>query len=327
MLSEFLKGFVASPTEIAVFVVVVVAFLAFLTWYAVATQRRARRRRRAEAEQRYADLVGELKLTRSDEEAIERLAEYLRFPEKKYILLQNHGIFNSCAERALNDGVVSDGTVSALRVRIGYSGDRAARAVESSVEIPAGAGVVLLDERDRLIRARVAEPDPAAFRVEIDPDGPRLIHGAVVEVIYHDGSGIYAFETGVLVHNDAELQLSHSEQVRRVQRRRYYRGRLRLPVYMKLARRPDRPVQTELVDIGGGGASIVAPDDRYERGVQVELTFHPDSIGTLHLSGSVVRVSHRGRLLHVSFDNLARPQRDQLVGFALRRDTGRDRSD
>ena len=155
MLADFFQGFLPSLAEIIVFGIVIVAFVIFLVWYAIASRRRERRRQRADAQQRYAELARELGLSRSDEGVIDRLARYLRDPDKKYILLQNHSAFNDCTDRALADGVASEGEVAALRVRLGFSGVPAGNEPESSSEIPPDAGVLILDKNDRLIRGKV----------------------------------------------------------------------------------------------------------------------------------------------------------------------------
>ncbi|HKJ85424.1 MAG TPA: PilZ domain-containing protein, partial [Spirochaetia bacterium] len=150
-------------------------------------------------------------------------------------------------------------------------------------------------------------------------DAPRLTTGSLVEVVYQNGSGIYRFESGVLANPPGEMELSHSERLERVQRREYYRGRVRLPVYVKLAREPERPERTQLIDVGGGGASFRAPDPRFQRGEHVELTFHPDSAAPLHLPGRIVRESKGGRVAHVSFDDLTPSTRDRVYGFLFQR--------
>ena len=319
VVSELIRGFTPSSTEITIFVVVVVAFVAVLIAYSTATRRRERRRRIVMSERRYRGQLEELGLSKSDEECLETLYRFWQ-PERKYLLLQNHTVFNDCAERAMADGAIGEGQVSALRVRLGFSGQPVGAELESSAEIPAGSGVVLADSHDRMIRARVMEPTPSSFRVSTDEDAPRLTTGSLVEVIYQNGTGVYRFDASVLANPPGEMELSHAERVERVQRRRYYRGKVRLPVYVKLAAEQERPEPTWFIDIGGGGASFFAPDDRYQRGESVEMTFHPDSQQAIHLVGRIVRESRGGKVVHVKFTDVAPSTRDRVLGFLFRRE-------
>lgn len=260
MLSDFLQGFTASTAETVIFIVIVLAFIGGLTWFAVASRWRDERRQLAAAERRFDQLVESLNLSRSDRATLEALSDHLRHASDKYLLLQNHTVFDGCVESAVAVGTVSEGEAAALRVRLGFSGEPAGTEPESSTEIPVGSGLAILDIHDRAIPGRLAEHTPSSFSVDTDPDAPRLTTGSLVEVVYQNGSGIYRFESGVLANPPGKMELSHSERLERVQRREYYRGSVRLPVYVKLARVPERPERTQLIDVGGGGASFRAPD-------------------------------------------------------------------
>ena len=323
MVFDFLQGFAPSPAEIVIFSVIVVVGIALLVWYASFSRRRERRRQRAAAERRYEQLVEEHALNNVDQGVLERMAGYLKRPEQKPLLLQNHTVFNDCAERALTDDVVGSGEVSALRVRLGFAGTPAGAEPESSSEIPVGSGVMVIDNHDRMIAGKVVSPTPAAFRVETDRDAPRVTTGTLVEVVYQNGTGIYQFGTAVLANPAGQMELSHAEQLRKVQRRNYYRGEVRLPVFVKLASEDEKPTQTQLIDVGGGGASFFVPDDRFQRGEHVEMTFHPDSAQALHLPGRIVRESKGGKVAHVSFEDLKPATRDKVVGIALRSQTAK----
>ncbi|MFW5743686.1 MAG: flagellar brake protein [Spirochaetota bacterium] len=323
MVFEFVQGFAPSPVEIAGFALVVAALVALLVWFAVRSQRREERRQRDAARRRSEELIEERALTQSDRGLLERLAAYLDQPEHVYLVLQNHTVFNDCAERALADDAVTEGDVSGLRVRLGFGGEPSGAEPESSSEIPTGSGVVIVDNHDRTIRGRVLEPSASAFRVETDKEAPRLTSGSLIEVIHQDGSGVYRFESAVLSSEPGTLQLSHAENLERLQRRRYYRGEVRLPAYVRLAKSDERPERTELIDVGGGGASFYAPDDRYQRGEHVEITFHPDSSEPLHLPARIVRESRRGSVVHVTFEHVRPAARDRIFGFLFRNQSRR----
>ncbi len=317
-IAEFLQGFMPSRAEIIAFVVVIPTFVGALIAYTAVLRRRERRRLRTIAERRYRELAGAMPLTRSDMAVLEILSRYQKRPDGKALLLQNHSVFNACAERAISDGAVREGAVSALRVRCEIAGRPAGARPDSSAEIPVGSGVFIVDGGDRAIHGRVLEPSSSAFRVETDGSSPQIASGTLVMVVYQSSSGIYEFHAAVLRNLRGEIELSHSEHVRHVQRRRYYRDKVLLPVHVKLASAPEHLQRSRFTDIGGGGASFLAPDERYKRGGEVEMMFHPDSRPTIHLTGRIVRESQRGKIVHVSFDNMRPSARDRVLGLLFR---------
>ena len=317
-IQEFVQGFRPTQGEIVAFAAALFVFVGALTGFAAVTRRRERRRLRTTFERRYRRLLGGLPLTRSDMDVLAILDQYQKRTERKPLLLQNQAAFNGCAERAISDEAVTERAVSALRVRLGFSGRSAGAELGSSVEIPMGSTVFVVDGGDRAIRGRVLEPSPSAFRLADDGQAPRLSSGSLVMVVYHNRNGIYEFGAVVLGNPRGEIELSHSEKIRHVQRRQYYRGTVRLPVHVKLASGAEQLQPSRLTDLGGGGASFVAPDGRYKRGGHVEMTLHPDSLPTLHLTGRIVRESRSGKVVHVSFDEMRPAARDRLLGLLFR---------
>lgn len=319
MLYDFLAGFNPSAIEITIFALLLAAFIGGLVWYAMVTRRRRRKRRIAASRRRYAELLEELALSRSDQGTLELLRDELEDEDQQHLLLTNHAIFNVCAERARQAGTVGTGEISALRVRLGFAGKPVGREPESSAEIRPGSGVLVVDAHDRVYSGRVGEPAPDRFRVRLDSAKEAPPTQSVVDVVYQNGSGIYRFHSVVLTREGAEIGLEHSEELDRVQRRRYYRAELRLPVFVRPGGSREEPQRTELVDIGGGGASFYAPDERYEPGETVELTFNASSTDALHLPARIVRESHGGSVVHVAFQGISQNTRDRIVGFLFRR--------
>ncbi len=312
MLSDFYAGFLSSRIEIMVLLALIVLFVAFLVAFSVRRERRERRRLRAQAEETYREELSRLPLSRQDEEALETLSKHLERPERKYLLLRNQAIFNACAHRALAADKVGKGELSALRVKLGFTGEKTGETPESTAELPPGAGVLIIEEGKEPVPGQVLDPIPSAFRVRLESERPSFTSGDPVEVIYQNRSGVYRFESGVVGFSGSELSLSHSEDISRIQRRRYYRREVAFPVFLRSARRTDRPIRSQFVDIGGGGASLYNPEARFKPGEEIELTFHPDSTDTLHVIGRVGRRSQGGEVIHVNFRHLRESARDKI---------------
>lgn len=312
MFLELSEGFRTSPVEIALVVLVLLAFILVPTIYGVRRRREQRRRQIRRASEWYEALVNQHGLSPLEQGAVELLSNYLEEPGRKYLVLQNQAVFNQTAALAQEEEALSEGTISALRVRLGFAGSFTGAHPQSSAEIPEGSGVLVLEDREHPVHGRVLKPTTSAFRVRLDENERKFVIGNPVEVVYQNSSGVFRFDSGILHRIGSELELQHSERVEIVQRREYYRRNIRLPVYVRAAEEDHRPVRSEFVDIGGGGASMANPGERYEKGESLELTFHPDSEATLHIPARVVRTSKQGKVLHLSFENIRESSRDKI---------------
>ena len=316
--SDFYIAFTASPGEVAVVILLIVGFIGGLVVTFVIRSRRERAERRQRAEKAYEQHLQRFSLTPSEQAAVEQMALHLDAPERKYLLLVSQGIYNSCAERALEAGELSEQQVAALRVKLGFAGKQTSKPPASTTEIPVGAAVLLRAKEEAPVQARVLEQEPDSFLVEHDEEAEVFTYGTALTVLYQTNAGIYAFESVVESREGAILYLAHDEEPTRMQRREYFRQNMDLPVHIRPTGSNKRPVATRFIDVGGGGASLRNPSPKFVRGTDLELTFHPDSEGMLNLHGRVVRTSHQGRVLHVKFEKLRESTRDKIFGLLFR---------
>lgn len=307
-----------SPLEITLVLLLILAFILVPTVYGIRRSREERRRRIRRASERYEELVAKHALSPGEQGAVETLGEYLDDPNRKYLILQNQAVFNQTAALAVEDGALAEGQISALRVRLGFAGSSVGAHPKSSAELPPGSAVLVLEDEEHPVHGRVLEPTTSAFKVKLDDNEREFVTGNPVEVVYQNSAGVFQFESGVLNRVGKELELEHSEHVETAQRRQFYRREIRLPVYVRQAGSDSRPVRSTFIDIGGGGASIVNPGQRYDAEESLELTFHPESESTLHLPARVVRTSKGGKVLHLTFENLREGSRDKIYKLLFR---------
>ncbi len=321
MISEFLAGFTPSLIEIILVGVLLLALIAGLVAYSTIRRRRDRRRIARSAEQTFQVLVRRHKLSEDEEKLLRDIAAHLDRTEKKYVLLRNQAVFDSAARSALQSGDAPQSAISALRVRLGYSGMHAGQAPDSSVEIPEDAAVMLAfkgrSDDKHSVRGRVSRHVPSAFCVRVDTDATLPNRGVRVAVVYFNSTGVYQFTSDVTEVRDGEIYLSHSEDLSRIQRREFHRREVHLPVYVKSSTPRESGdaasnTQAEIVEVGGGGVRLYSPEASFKEGSEVELTFHPDSNEALHVAGTVVKRSRRGTVLHISFDRIRDQTRDRL---------------
>lgn len=316
--TDFYVGFSSRPGEAVAMFALILLFIGGLVGFFVVRSRREARARRQRAEEAYREHAAQVALTPSDEAAIETMARYLNAPERKYLLLVSQGIYNSCAERALEAGEIAEQEAAALRVKLGFAGRQTTKPPVSTTEIPSGAAVLLHQEGESSVRGRVIEHEPESFFVQLDEGERELTYGSAVTVLYQTNAGIFAFESVVEGRDGVMLQLEHDEEPQRMQRRQYYRRNIELPVYVRPTGSTREPLQTRFIDVGGGGASLKNPSTKLHRGADLELTFHPDSEAPLNLHGRVVRTSQQGKVLHVKFEKLRESTRDKIFRLLFR---------
>lgn len=316
--TDFYVGFSSTPGELILALAALIVFFGGLIIYFVVKSRQAARERIAKAEEAYREHVEQFPLTPSDEDAIEAMARHLNAPERKYLLLVSQGIYNSCAERALEAGEVAEQQVAAIRVKLGFAGRHTTKPPASTTEIPSGAAVLLHQEGESSVRGRVVEHEPTALNVELDEGAREFTYGSAITILYQTNSGIFAFESVVQSREGRQLRLAHDEEPKRMQRRQYYRQRVDMPVYVRPTGSKKEPLESRFLDVGGGGASLKNPSRKFGAGTDLELTFHPSSDAPLNLHGRVVRTSQQGEVLHVNFEKLREPTRDKIFRFLFR---------
>jgi hypothetical protein len=322
MLDDFYRGFAAGPLEIIILALVLLLFVLGLVLLYVRLSRREERERRERAAETFEHLAEEKRLTPSERQTLEVLARFLNAPEKKYMLMRNQSMYNACAESATEDELVSEREVAALRVKLGFVSRSMEAPPDSTAQLPVGSSVLILQEGRPSVRGQVLEPSTTAFRVGVEAEQMPFPRGSRVEVLYQNNSGMYTFRSAITTFEKQVLHLEHDEQPERVQRRRYYRRNVALPVYVRRAGSAAKPAESRFIDLGGGGASLENPQGRFRSGDGVELSFHPDSEEALNVQANVVRTSRRGSVLHVNFEHLRESTRDRIYRMLFNPEEG-----
>ncbi len=325
--SEFLdsiaRGFITSPLQYALFGgVILLLVVGLLVAYRV-QRSRARRQEDRLALERFERLAGKLGLSDSEREALDllaggRLAGKLR-------LLASPAAFNRAAARLGSAAPPAETSLAELRLKLGFQARNPERAPSASSELPEGLQVLLLwsaagarrrlaarvaaQEAEALVLACPAERSPLAAASGPPPGSP-------VTVVFQNRAGVFSFRTSVRSAEAGVLRLRQVERLERTQRRQYYRRRLRLPVQVQ-AREGEPPRASQLLDLGGEGASLVNPGRQLCAGDLAELSFRVGG-ESFRLTAEVLRVSRDGQVLHVRFHGLREADRDRLLGTLFR---------
>ena len=310
-------AYTASPLEVVGIVLILLALLGGLVIYAVVWGRREKRHRTELAGQLYAQKSRELKLTASQHELLKQMAHYLRNPTNAYQLLTDEVAFNASALQLRENEEATAQSIASLRIALGFQSNRSDRAPKSSTQIPAGATVLVAKNRyKKPVKAKVLPPDSQSFLIRLVDEDVRVPAGAAVDIYFQNSAGVFTFRSTVLGEDGKTAKLSHSEEIKRYQKRRYYRRKIDLPVYI-YPFDSDRPILSRFKDVGGGGASMLNTDGHFKQGDDLELRFTPDD-EEIRLTASVMRVSEGGAVIHVNYEHIRDGLRDKIYSAIFR---------
>ena len=318
--SEFLdniaRGFQRRPFEIVLFFVLILLFIAFLLITSLLQRRKARQQRLRQAQERYERIAARLGLSLEERELVERLAAGLKSPERLAQVLESSAAFNYAANR-LGDGA-DPAALAELRLKLGFRAQNPESVPAASSELPEGLPVLVVCQRPEGARrygAVVHAQQPEALVLELSGPPPSLARAQAVTVILQNRAGLFSFATSVLSLRGSLLALEYSEHLRRTQRRRYYRRRISLAVEVRrvaAGSAGEAPRVSQLLDLGGQGASLRNPGGAFAPGDELELRFRLGG-EPFDLAVEVLRLSRGGQVMHVRFLALREAARDRIL--------------
>jgi hypothetical protein len=305
------SAYQTSPVELFIVTVFIVGLVAGLIAYWIIRSRRETEQRTSLSMKLFDEKTTELDLQPSQRELLLFMARYLREPSQVHHLVTDPVAFNAAATRVRENDEANAQTIAALRVKLGFHSRREDTAPRSSAEIREGAVVLIARNKYRKpFKAKVLPQRPDSFVVQTMEEGARLPASAGVDVFFQSPAGVFTFHTTVLAEEGRIARLSHSEDLKQYQKRKYYRRNVEIPVHL-YPFDSDKPLLSKTRDIGGGGASLLNPDGHFKPGDDVEIRFRTDD-SEIRLTGSVVRVSDSGRTIHVNYEHIRDALRDRI---------------
>jgi c-di-GMP-binding flagellar brake protein YcgR len=327
LFQEIAKGFVHSPLEIALFILLVLSILSiFLTVYRVQLHRIKEERAKRWMEL-YTHICSAKALNSSERLLLEQLSQYLKIAGEKNLLFENCSIFNFCVRKLQKDTHISSTVLSSLRCKLGFKRESPEQILHSSAELVTNVPVYI-SLADRVQSAGDCI-QAGGIITKVNPDSISILvqkyhrlpeDGASLRVYVLKPSGVFSFQSRVLKRDGSTLHVNHSEHIKRLQRRTFYRKKLRLPVYVKIAGSEVRPVRTTLKDLGGGGASFISTGQGFLENDDITLFLFPPSSGRMVLSCKVVWVSEGGKTIHVAFGGIPESSRDRIIRYLFTSD-------
>ena len=306
-------------TELMDFILIFALLLALtmliLFLLVLSRSRRLQREIRQSSSELYYFLLPTLALDGGDHQLIKHLAEFLPFPQQKYRIMVNPRIFDFCARRLLAARPEKQGAVADLRSKLGFPKNGEDFLPVSSRDLPVDMPVVLVQKGNPPVGGRLIANTESSVAVEIAGQADTAPTDDPITLYFQNRAGFFSFSTRITAREDRILRLGHCDKIKRYQRRRYARKKLRLPVFIRAYQGTSAPFKSELMDLSGGGASLQNPERTFRADQQVELSFAPQG-KRFHVLGQVVRVSKGGRMIHLEFQALEQAERERIGRLA-----------
>ena len=318
------RGFERSPLEIVLVIVSFLVFIALLVFIYRLQRIKVHRQQRLIAQRRYRQAAEKHTLAPSEEDLVQRMAHFLKNPEKKYLILINQPTFTYCAAKLKAKDGSAAAAIAELRSKLGFRLQGPEQIPASSAELPEGQGVLMVaanpkapgtrQDRDRRqAHGRVHEQEAGSLVVQLIETDASFRTGEIVRVYFQNRAGLFNFTTRIQSVENQLIRLQHAEDIKRLQRRKYYRRRVSQRVGIRYPGSEEQPTLSTFYDLGGNGASLKNPDKRYSSGDAVELTFLAAG-ERFTLVAEVLRTSKNRDVLHVRFAPMRETTRDRIIG-------------
>ena len=314
-LAQMAEGFNRSPLEIAIFLVLVMGIVLTAVMLGRRQLVRFKEQKLRVARHRFEKIVQERNLGPGDVSILESLAVFLNAPDLKYRLVESQGVFNSCAKKLLASGGAASSEIAALRWRLGFRRRNPEQPFRSTAQLYEDLPVIVVQKNAKGCRGRIESVEPYSIGIEVESIGISLKKGVPAQVYFQSPSGRFMFHSRIRRIGDNSIELMHSEHIKRIQRRRFYRKRLMLPVYVKKVGAKQPPVLTTLIDLGGGGASVARGGMYLEAGDRIKLRLYSTVKEKIGVSATVLRLSKGNTIAHIRFDSIRESDRDRIMNM------------
>ncbi len=319
LFEEIAKGFVHSPLEISIFIVLVLAFFSIFIFIYKYQVKKTREEKAKKALEIFEQICREKAFDHTELLALEQLTRYLKLPYEKNLLLEDQSVFNACVKKLQKEMQIPLPVLSALRLKLGFKRENPDEIPHSTAELSKEMTVFVVVSGRNQFPSRIVQLDPDSIKIQIEKPVPIPNPGTSIQVYFQKSSGIFSFPTRIQKTAGGLIWISHSENIERLQRREFYRKKLKLPVYIKPTGSSEPPLRTNIIDLSGGGASILNTAQNFHEKEDVTLIFFTPRPERMILTAHVIRVSEGGKTLHVSFGHMLESSRDRIIGYLFRR--------
>jgi len=313
LFSRLSSGFGVDPRYVGIFIAAMVGIVSFLLVSYRIIRRGEERRIAATIEERNDRAFSRYSFSAAERALIDVLAEHLNDPRRKYLLLTDPHAFSIALQRARARNPIDRAAAGSLQRRLGIDPRKHITRLRSTADLPEGLPVVLERSKQARIPGVVARNSAEALVVELRRAPGSVVRGGTITLYCHDPRGVFAFSTQIRRLQGTHIALSHSSKLKHAQRRAYFRRNVSMRVVVRVEGREGTSHTTRLVDLSGGGASLVNAGGFLRQGDEISLFLTRGKDDWLPIPGNVVRLSDEEDIAHVRFGEMTEVVRDHIV--------------
>jgi len=308
----------AEATEfLFVFFLIIILVLAGLLVYLLIRGKRLRRELSHTFDEVYYHLLPTLSLDRNDHEIIKSMAMFLPYSQQRYRILLDPQAFDDCAGQLIRRGQADEPELKKLRDKLGFLDLRKDIIPASTADIAPGMPLLIRPKGAPAIRGEISGSTPEALLINARQKTASVLKSVPVTVYFQNRAGFFSFVSTVETKDEHTLALRHSETIKRYQRRRDSRKRMRLPIFVRLDRSDKKPMESTLVDLSAGGARLSNPLKMFKAPDRIWLSFASD-VNSFSVAAHVVWTSKNGETIHVQFESVNDSLRQRIVDLLSR---------
>jgi len=251
-------------------------------------------------QQKYEQYLLKLSFTDEELEMITKMTVFLESDQLKYHMLTNKRTFLYCAEKLRKKEQYAKALQDSIERKLNFPSKKVGGNYSSSEDLPPGMpALVIIDEKNKA-SATITENNRSDLVLMLKKEILQLREGMRISVYFHDNQKIFIINTTVLEHTDKKLKVAHSP-LSSQKRRSFKRKKIKLPAVLKHSDFEEIPMHSYIIDLSEGGASLENPDFNFKKHDRITLYYHIDTDDGFQIRGEVLRLSAKGRIMHIKF--------------------------
>jgi hypothetical protein len=290
----------ASPAEITVFTIMALSMAGVIIYsYFFYTKKQVNDHKKL-MRNKYESYLMKLSLTDVEKQIINKMTDFLENEDLKYHMITNIRTFDDCAEKLYKIEKVPEVLLESLKRKLSFPSKKGNNNYFTSEDLPIGMPALILIDKNNKQSAVISENTHSIVTLHLKNEIGALREGMPLSVYFHDNQKIFTINTTVQKHIGKFLSVSHS-LLESQKRRSFKRKAVKLPLLIKHSDFEEIPHHSYIIDLSEGGASLENPDFSFKKNERITLYYHIDTDDGFHIRGEVIRLSAKGRVIHVKF--------------------------
>ena len=315
LLKEISKGFKISPLNIAIFFSILIIVILIFIYLSKKADLQLKKKLTSILNKKFRKSIKKLNLAPKEIDLLKILSNYTDSVSNKYLLLEDEHIFQSAARKLLEKEPERAEGISSLRVKLGYKKHSLDSIPHSTAQIIDGTTIKIISKNKKsLAIGKIEKITPDYLQISIKNKTNPIKKGKVYIAQFQYHSGIFYFNTYCIDTKNHQVFLTHSEKIKRIQRRNYYRKNIHIPVYIS-SKTDNRSYYSYTTNLGGGGASIKGSTDFFNKGEIVNIHIDISNKGKIALEGKIIDILKTKNILRISFTEINNSDRDKIIKY------------